>query len=206
MFHKAAENGSDAASGNIGYMFQHGAGVQKDYAQAMSWFDKAVAQGNSDAENQLGWMYQFGQGVDVNDTNALAWYQLSADAGNKNGQNNLQALRENLKNRNIYGAANLRVTDPNIAAAQRWVKIQDLRSQINGLEGDAQQQEDLAYQLEHTGNGKNNTMTKLFNAVGSVPAEKYHAEAAKYRAEASQLCEQLAGIEDQGKSASVPTP
>jgi uncharacterized protein YoxC len=131
---------------------------------------------------------------------------LSADAGNIRGQNNLKALREDLENRAVYGAADLPVTDPNIAVAQRWVKIQDLRSQINGLEGDAQEQEDLAYQLEHTGNGKDNTMTKLFNAVGSVPAGKYHAEAAKYRTEATRLREQLAGTEDQGKSASVPTP
>jgi hypothetical protein len=111
-----------------------------------------------------------------------------------------------LENRAVYGAADLPVTDPNIAFARRWAKVHDLRGQINGLEGDAQEQEDLAYQLKHTGNGKNNTMTKLFNAVGSVPAGKYHAEAAKHRAEATRLREQLAGIEDQEKSPSVPTP
>jgi hypothetical protein len=48
-------------------------------------------------------------------------------------------------------------------------------------------------------------MTKLFNAVGSVPATKYHAEAAKYRAEAARLREELAQIENQ-TTARVVTP
>ena len=74
-------------------------------------------------------------------------------------------------------------------------------------EGDAQNQDDLANQLEHTGKGKNDGITKLFNAIGSVPAVKYHAEAAKYRAEAARLREELAKIENQDKfSAGVPTP
>jgi hypothetical protein len=78
---------------------------------------------------------------------------------------------------------------------------------MNGLEGDAQEQEDLAYQLEHTGKGKNDAITKLFNAMDSVPAAKYHAEAAKDRAEAAQLREQLARLENQENSyARVRTP
>src|SRR5260370_40569507 len=76
-----------------------------------------------------------------------------------------------------------------------------------GLEGDAQKQDDLANQLEHTGKGKNDAITKIFNAMGSVPAVKYHVEAAKYRAEAARLQEELAKIENQDKfSAVIPAP
>ena len=58
---------------------------------------------------------------------------------------------------------------------------------------------------QHMGKGKKAGASKLFNAIGSIPAVKYRAEAAKYRAEAARLREQLAQIEDQS-SASVPTP
>jgi TPR repeat protein len=206
-FYKAAEHGSNAAEENIGYIFQNGLGVPTDYAKAMFWFDKAAAEGNSDAENQLGWMYQFGQGVKPDDARAVTWYRMSADLGNRRGARNLDLFKNVLEIRGDgnWDAANTTVTDAAIARAQRWATIQDLQRRIAGLEGDAQDQDDLANQLTHTGKGKNDAMTKLFNAIGSVPAVKYHVEAAKYRAEAANLRAQLAQIEDQSV-ASVPTP
>ena len=74
------------------------------------------------------------------------------------------------------------------------------------MEGDAQNQDDLADQLEHTGKGKNDAISKIFNAVGSVPATKYHIEAEKYRAEAARLREELAQIENQSTAASISAP
>jgi TPR repeat protein len=208
-FYKASEHGSNDAEENIGYMFQNGLGVQTDYAKAMSWFVEAAAHGNSNAENQLGWMYQFGQGVKPDDARAVTWYRMSADQGNRRGIDNLHAFEEVLEDRGsgLWEAANTSVTDAAIARAQRWAKIDDLQRRIAGLEGDAQNQDDLANQLEHTGKGKNDAITKLFNAAGSVPAVKYHAEAAKYRAEAARLREELAQLENQPQpTASVPTP
>jgi hypothetical protein len=97
------------------------------------------------------------------------------------------------------------VSDAVIARAQRWAKIQGLQSRIAGLEGDARSQDELAAQLEHIGKGKNDRLTKVFNAMGSVPAVKYHIQAAKYREEAAGLREQLAEVENQAKfSAFVP--
>ena len=208
-FYKSADHGSNTAQENIGYMFQNALGVPTDYAKAMSWFDEAAAHGNSDAENQLGWMYQFGQGVRPDDARAVTWYRMSADLGNRRGAINLDAFKNVLEIRGPgnWDAANTTVTDAAIARAQRWANIQDLQSRIAGLEGDAQNQDDLANQLEHTGKGKNDAITKIFNAMGSVPAVKYHVEAAKYRAEAARLHEELAKIENQDKfSAGIPAP
>jgi hypothetical protein len=134
---------------------------------------------------------------------------MSAEQGNRRGIDNLHAFEEVLEDRGsgLWEAANTSVTDAAIARAQRWAKIDDLQRRIAGLEGDAQNQDDLASQLEHTGKGKNDGITKLFNAIGSVPATKHHFEAAKYRAEAARLREELGKIENQDKfSAGVPTP
>jgi len=208
-FTKAAEHGSDTAKENIGYMFQKGLGVPTDYAKAMSWFVEAAAHGNSDAENQLGWMYQFGQGVAPDDAKAVTWYRMSADQGNRLGSDNLYAFKGVLKDRGtgFWEAANSTVTDAAIARAQLWTKIQDLQRSIAGLEGDAQNQDDIANQLEHTGKGKSDGITKVFNAIGSVGAVKFHIEAEKYRAEAARLRDELAQIESQNQStASVAAP
>jgi len=187
-------------------MFQTGLCVTIDYAKAMSLFVEAAAHGNSLAENQIGWMYQYGQGVREDDARALTWYGLAADQGDPQGQNNLEAFTSDLQESGTYQNAAVRVSDPALTRAQNWAKIQDLQSRIAGLEGDAQNQDDLANQLEHTGKGKNDAITKVFNAMGSVGAVKYHVEAAKYRAEAAQLREELAQIENQPQpTASVPT-
>jgi len=188
-------------------MFQNGLGVPTDYAKAMSWFVEAAAHGNTDAENQLGWIYQHGQGVEPDDAKAVTWYRMSADQGNRRGIDNLDAFKEVLEDRGsgFWEAANSQVTDPAIARAQRWATIQDLQRRIAGLEGDAQNQDELANQLEHTGKGKNDAITKIFNAIGSVPAVKYHMDAAKYRDEAARLREELARVENQDKS-SAPDP
>ena len=70
-------------------------------------------------------------------------------------------------------SATARLHDPALARAERWAKIDDLQRRIAGLEGAAKNQDDLADQLEHTGKGKNDAITKIFNAVASVPAIPY---------------------------------
>jgi hypothetical protein len=182
------------AQENIGYMFQYGTGVPSDYVKAMSWFVKAAAQGHSDTENQIGWMYQFGQGVEPDDG-----YGLSADQRNMHGKNNLQAFTNDLEYRadGVLESAQSSVTDAAIALAQRWANIQDLHNRIDKAEVNALYNDDIVDQLEHTGKGKNDAITKLFNAVGSVGAINYRLEAEKYRAQAASLRDELARIESQ---------
>ncbi len=62
-------------------------------------------------------------------------------------------------------------------------------------------------QLEHTGKGKSDAITKVMNAMGSVGAVRYRIEAEKYRAEAARLRDQLAQIESQNQSSlAIPAP
>ena len=69
-----------------------------------------------------------------------------------------------------------------------------------GLVADALYQDDLASQLKHMGKGKNDGITKLFNAMGSVGAAKFQIQAEKDREEAARLRDELARIENQGQS------
>jgi len=49
-FQKAADQGYAVAQNNLGWLYQNGWGVSKDYAQAMMWYRKAALQGNGKAE------------------------------------------------------------------------------------------------------------------------------------------------------------
>lgn len=203
-FSKAADQGNAGAQENMGYVYQHGGpGVPVDYAKAMALFVQAAAQGDGDAENQIGWMYQYGQGVRQDDSEAMTWYQLSANQGNVNGQSNVADFTFDLQQAGDYGNATLAVHDAAADQARRWANIQDLERRIDHAEADAINQEDIAGQLEGMGKRKNDGISKIFEAMGSAGATKYHAQAEQDRAEAASLRDQLAGIENPRQSAAV---
>ena len=107
-------------------------------------------------------------------------------------------------------SANAPVDDAAIRQAERRARISDLRARIDGLEGDAQRQEDQAYELDHTGKGKKDAITKVFNAIDSVPAAKFRLQAEKDRDEAARLRDELRQLESQDHqdqwNAGVPEP
>jgi uncharacterized protein len=94
-YRKAADLGSALAQGNLGWMYQNGFGVPKDYAEALKWYRKAADQGNAAAQAFVGFMYQNGFGVPQNHAEALRWYRKAADQGNAMGQSALGFMYQN---------------------------------------------------------------------------------------------------------------
>ena len=50
---KAAGQGFHVGQFNLGYCYDHGVGVAKDWKLAISWYRKAAKQGNVDAKELL---------------------------------------------------------------------------------------------------------------------------------------------------------
>ena len=73
----------------LGYMYQHGEGVEKDYEKAIHYYTLSANQGNSSAQYNLGNMYYFGQGVKKDYEKAIHYYTLSVNQENSVAQNNL---------------------------------------------------------------------------------------------------------------------
>ena len=70
---------------NIGFMYQNGEGVQKDFNQAVKWFEKAADQGDVQAQYSLGMMY-------LNEKDykrAPYWFKQASNQGNAQAQYNL---------------------------------------------------------------------------------------------------------------------
>jgi TPR repeat protein len=73
---------------NLGYLYQIGLGVARDYAQARRWYQKAADAGNADGMFNLGQLYL--DRLWPNDPTrppgslgkARQWYQKAAAAGN----------------------------------------------------------------------------------------------------------------------------
>ncbi len=87
-----AERGDANAQCSLGAIYEAGAGVPKDYAQAATWFRKCADQGSGVAQAVLGYLYEKGLGVTQNDSQAMQWYRKAAEQGDAPAQLNLGAL------------------------------------------------------------------------------------------------------------------
>ena len=52
-YQKAAAIEFAQAQYHIGYLYENGFGVEKNYEKALEWYQKAAAQGDSDAQKNL---------------------------------------------------------------------------------------------------------------------------------------------------------
>ena len=100
-------------------MYEEGAGIAQDYAEAMRWYKLAAAQGNAFAQNNIGDMYQEGNGVAQDYAEAVRWYKLAAAQGNTDAQFNIGKM---------YQSGN--GVAQNLVRAHMW-------SNLSALNGDA---------------------------------------------------------------------
>ena len=80
-----ADQGNAEAQNWVGWIYDQGKGVAKDYVEAKNWYRKAADQGNTDAQNNLGSMYHSGRGVPQDYAQAVAWYRQAAERGTGEG-------------------------------------------------------------------------------------------------------------------------
>ncbi|KAG0257332.1 copper transport protein ctr1 [Actinomortierella ambigua] len=94
-----AKNGSAAAKrGNrdaqlfLGWIFDHGRGVDRNEKNSFWWYRQAGSQGHVVAQLRVGQMYEQGRGVDASDAMAAPWYSEAAIAGNAKAQYRLAEM------------------------------------------------------------------------------------------------------------------
>ena len=95
MLKQYAAQGDALSQGKLGLLYETGAGVQQDPAEALKWYQKAAEAGNYHAMEHLGYLYENGKGVAQDYAQARQWYQKAADGGNTDGMFRLGVLYEN---------------------------------------------------------------------------------------------------------------
>ena len=78
---QAAQNGLVTAQSHVGYCYDRGLGVEKDYDQAYVWTQKAALGKDVYAQNNLAIMCEYGLGTEVNYDNAIYWYNQALEQG-----------------------------------------------------------------------------------------------------------------------------
>jgi Tfp pilus assembly protein PilF len=81
-----AEMAASAATG-IGFLYENGEGVARDYAQAMHWFRIAADKGDAIAMSEIGMLYAEAKDCD----SARQWTEKAAIAGHKGAQEFLRS-------------------------------------------------------------------------------------------------------------------
>jgi len=85
----SAEQGDAEAQFNLGWCYDDGRGVEKDYAEAVKWYLKAAARNFAPAQFNLGYCYANGQGVRKDKVEAVEWYRKAAEQNYTPAQSNL---------------------------------------------------------------------------------------------------------------------
>ncbi|MDX1514654.1 MAG: tetratricopeptide repeat protein [Gammaproteobacteria bacterium] len=73
-----ADAGHVDAQFNIGLLYDNGAGVERDPAEAARWYRLAAEAGDATAQAYLAEMYARGQGVEQDLSEAVEWYRKAA--------------------------------------------------------------------------------------------------------------------------------
>jgi TPR repeat protein len=73
-----AEQGSPVAQTYLGYLYQYGLGVPRNYVVAASWLHQAAEQGEPTGQFLLGLLFDKGYGVPLDWVEAEIWLNLAA--------------------------------------------------------------------------------------------------------------------------------
>jgi TPR repeat protein len=93
-FFPLAEQGDPAAQTYLGFMFETGRGVPKNFTEAAMWYRRAAEQGDSLAQYSLGLLYDRGQGVPQDIVEANKWLNLSTAAAPRRARDARARIRD----------------------------------------------------------------------------------------------------------------
>ena len=126
---KAAAEGDEnaAALNDLGYMYEMGLGVNKNYIEAVKYYRKAAAKGYAVAMFNLGEAYSSGTGVVQDKAQAADWYRKAASKGYKPAQDALDKLNK------LKADNNSQVKQVKKVNQVRPVRVQRLRLMRKGV-------------------------------------------------------------------------
>ena len=78
-FRPLAEEGNPEAQNNLGFLYQHGLGVKRNYSLALNWYTRSANQELAEAQHNLGMLIYLGHGVSQDFRLARRYFQKASD-------------------------------------------------------------------------------------------------------------------------------
>ncbi|SUC29528.1 Beta-lactamase hcpA precursor [Providencia rettgeri] len=96
-YRRGAEKGDAYCQYAMGYLYEHGIGVERNLKQAKAWYTEAAEQEHANAQFAMGLFYHDGLGGDTDYQKAREWYERSAGNNIAAAVNNLAVMYEMAK-------------------------------------------------------------------------------------------------------------
>lgn len=87
-----AQAGDVDAQYNLGIMYYHGDGIQKNHDEALKWFHLSAEQGDAEAQYNLGFMYGRGEGTAKDHRTSMEWFQKASSQGHEGAREILEKM------------------------------------------------------------------------------------------------------------------
>ena len=100
----AAEKGDARAQASLGQLYSLGIGVEKNFKEAVKWFQKAADQGNALGQYNIGWHHSLGQGVEKDNVTAYAWWNIAEANGYEYAKKREETLAKKMTGEDITKA------------------------------------------------------------------------------------------------------
>jgi len=91
-FVAGAKAGDPRAQYNLGAMYHHGRGVERNYGWAAVWYLKSARQGYTPAQSNMAVLHEMGLGLSQDYERAAHWYRKAAEEGDPFAQANIGRL------------------------------------------------------------------------------------------------------------------
>lgn len=168
---KSASKGNTKDQLQLGKYYYSGMGVEKDYDQALIWFNKAAESNNAEALFYMGQMFDNGYGVPKNPSYAAVFYTSAADEGYADAENAITVSGLEFEAGKAY-----------YLSADSWL---DYKKAFNWMQKAADKGNDWAYEylgaMYQEGKGVTKNDTKAFAAYLKVATNKEYDNIGKLR-------------------------
>lgn len=83
----------------LGYLYQHGSGVDPNLKEAFRWYEQGARGGNAASMHALASMYENGEGTKQDRVQALVWFLFAARRGNQDAIAEAKKVRSSMTNK-----------------------------------------------------------------------------------------------------------
>lgn len=168
---KSANKGNTKDQLQLGKYYYSGMGVEKDYDQALIWFNKAAESNNAEALFYMGKMFDNGYGVPKDPGYAAVFYTSAADEGYADAENAITVSGLEFEAGKAY-----------YLSADSWL---DYKKAFTWMQKAADKGNDWAYEylgaMYQEGKGVTKSDTKAFAAYLKVATNKEYDDIGKLR-------------------------
>lgn len=104
IWNRLARDGDADSQNGLGFIYQKGLGVLRDFSRATQLYTAAAEQGHANAANNLGFMYSQGWGVPLDYVRAYSWYSMAAILGEVAAIRNRKILAGGMSYKDLQAA------------------------------------------------------------------------------------------------------